>query len=727
VGRVEIVENPEDELIRHAVNTLVDYYGLKGWLVERPELEAGIVKDKWPDAFLVYGASSPVERTTGDLRALVEKLSGDKPVIYLPGVYLQSMTPPSRHETFYTSNPAWDGLARPAPEMTLALDGFFPLEPARRRLGVFLARDSIHDQGTSLGDPVSLSPDCYFYLRLATYFEELVTDRLRFAIAGLIAGRRVTLLPERDGINRSAYQDHLRQLGCRWRDEPDPVDYDPRTVQRADLRSFCAAVPGKIDRLSIPLQMSGFNVQPVGAEAELHAPGGETRPCSYSIFLLWELCDGDRTVEDIIGAIVDHVPGEPGKLAGDVDAGLNMLLALSAIELRRGYTDTNGRRHYADRRSAPVEVQVKSVRRSGDSIVLSADLKSPGGTESTLWFEVPERFARAVGKRADPFLLASLYTAMKSGRELIVRGGTVSESLLWNLDEYQQAFACSFSQYRAITVHAETCDDETTAGRPAISCYSGGVDSTFSVFHHSSAGQGTSQQPLGAALMVLGLDIPAQDRGGFVPLANAAERLLGAIDMPLLTLRTNIRTTCSAWEVFHAPFIASCLTLFNGGHSTGFIPSTFHYRSAVIEGSNPITDHLLGSRSFPIVNHGAAFTRFQKIEALVTRWPDAIDGIRVCWRQPVRSENCGRCWKCLQTAMCFHACGVTPASLSHVTDEDIAAYIQRSWLPSSEYNAFTGALDAVKRYGVRAPWTKVLKGRIEGLRQVPVPSASRRT
>lgn len=712
LGRVEIVENPEDELLRHAVNALVDYYDIKGWRIEPAELEAGAVKQKWPDAFIVYGASASAQPSTDELRETMNRLSAGKPVIYLPGVNLTSARPPSPAETFYGANPAWRAWTRPAPEPTLALDGFFPLEPARQALGIFLRAGSLHDPDLSLGDPLHLCPQAYSYMRLATYFEHIVTDRLRFAIAGLIAGREVTLLPDRDGMNQSTYRQHLAGLGCHWNERAEPVDYDRRAVQRAELRLFCSSLPGKMERLATPLRVAGFDVRPKGEEAEISLSGGGTRSCTYSVFLLWSLCDGSRTVKDIIAAVADHVPGDIRELAADVDAGLNALLALKAIELRRAYTDTNGRKHYIDHHSAPVEVRVNPPRPSDGNTVFAADIRSPGGIESELWFEVPEPWVESVAGRADPFLLASLYTAMSTGRDLVVRGAVASESLLWNIDEYQRAWASRYTQCRAIRIDVETSGDAVVPEQKAITCYSGGVDSTFSVLHHLRDPSAARSWPLGAALLVLGLDIPAQDRDGFALLAASAARRLESVALPLVTMRTNIRTTCAAWETFHAPYLAASLSLYSGGFCGGLIPSTFHYGNAVIEGSNPITDHLLGSRSFPIVNDGATFTRFEKIEALATRWPEAIDEIRVCWRHPVRSRNCGRCWKCLQTAMSFRACGADPSSLGHVSDEDIDAYIRRAWSPPSADSPFNRALEAMERYDVRRPWLDTIRKKL---------------
>lgn len=58
------------------------------------------------------------------------------------------------------------------------------------------------------------------YLRLAASFERIVTDALHFAVAGLMAGREVWLVPGLYHKNLGMYNCWLKDLGCHWMDEP---------------------------------------------------------------------------------------------------------------------------------------------------------------------------------------------------------------------------------------------------------------------------------------------------------------------------------------------------------------------------------------------------------------------------------------------------------------------------------------------------------------------------
>ena len=108
-----------------------------------------------------------------------------------------------------------------APDLALGLE-CGPYPAPRRRLGVHLRKDS--ERGIPRNwfsrDPIKLCRTPDEYLQLAARYESIVTDRLHFAICGLLLGRRVVLLPNSYHKNRSMYETWLRDLGCMFAPEP---------------------------------------------------------------------------------------------------------------------------------------------------------------------------------------------------------------------------------------------------------------------------------------------------------------------------------------------------------------------------------------------------------------------------------------------------------------------------------------------------------------------------
>lgn len=105
-----------------------------------------------------------------------------------------------------------------APDLALAFDG--PQYPsASRGVGLFLRRgweETPEQHERDLGDPAGIAGTVEDYLQLAASYEHIITNRLHFAIAGLLQRRRVTLLPNSYHKNRSVWAASLWQFGCQW-------------------------------------------------------------------------------------------------------------------------------------------------------------------------------------------------------------------------------------------------------------------------------------------------------------------------------------------------------------------------------------------------------------------------------------------------------------------------------------------------------------------------------
>ncbi len=104
-----------------------------------------------------------------------------------------------------------------APDLALGLD-WIPSAAATNDLGIFLRydRESAVASHRRASDPVELCRTPRDYLMLAADYRQIITDRLHFAICGLIAGREVAILPNSYHKNLSMHQTWLKALGCRF-------------------------------------------------------------------------------------------------------------------------------------------------------------------------------------------------------------------------------------------------------------------------------------------------------------------------------------------------------------------------------------------------------------------------------------------------------------------------------------------------------------------------------
>lgn len=108
--------------------------------------------------------------------------------------------------------------ARLAPDLAFAYLDDQPLPDAEHSTGVFCRDDLEGLQRSPTRDPARECQTAAQYVALASRYRVIVTDRLHFATAALVAGRQVTLLPNRYHKNRSMYETWLQDLGCLWSD-----------------------------------------------------------------------------------------------------------------------------------------------------------------------------------------------------------------------------------------------------------------------------------------------------------------------------------------------------------------------------------------------------------------------------------------------------------------------------------------------------------------------------
>lgn len=354
-------------------------------------------------------------------------------------------------------------------------------------------------------------------------------------------------------------------------------------------------------------------------------------------------------------------------------------------------------------------VWIEQPQQSAGQLTLSAVIELPGKRREVLWYRVPLEYEPMLTKGHDPFVLGTLFTAMREASDLVIHG-EVSPSLLRNLEEFQAAWACwKPDQYTKIEIRAEQEREQPLAGGTplAISAFSGGVDGCFTVWRHRTGHRRRGQRELEAGLLVHGFDIPLEQTEVFDRAAANAQRMLESLGVKLLRMATNFKQLKQDWEDVFGIGIASCLMFFQGRYAEGLIGSSEPYSSLVLPwGSNPVTDGLLSSLTFGVVHDGAAYTRTDKVREICA-WPEALRDLRVCWQGGRLDRNCGRCEKCIRTVLNFWAIGQPrPACMPYdVTDRQIKAI---TGLNAPQAGELEQILEVAHSAGVRDSWVEVL-------------------
>ena len=214
VGYVRPEGNVGDRLIELAMIQLFAEYGIRWriWQTDVPGDTDGL------DLLVFGGGGNMGTRYPGNVALRSRALESGLPVTILPQSFTSAEDRP--YERVFVRE---RGSLALCPEGVLAPDlalGIASADPPRPTftLGVFLRRDQERTGRKPLWarDPIRLRRDPLQYLALAARYRSIVTDRLHFAVAGLHAGREVTLVANDYHKNRSMHETWLAALGCRF-------------------------------------------------------------------------------------------------------------------------------------------------------------------------------------------------------------------------------------------------------------------------------------------------------------------------------------------------------------------------------------------------------------------------------------------------------------------------------------------------------------------------------
>lgn len=215
VGYVRPYGNVGDDLIQLAMQQLCAEFGVR-WGAWSPEAAASF-------DVLVFGGGGNMGaryRNNYDLRTAA--LTTGIPLVILPQTFTSSEDRPfARVYVRERESLRLCASGILAPDLALGLA--WPTPPAPTRdVGIFLRRDQERAgrKPWLARDPVRLCRTPADYLALAAAYRRIITDRLHCAIAGLHAGRDVTLVANDYHKNRSMHATWLEMLGCRFADSP---------------------------------------------------------------------------------------------------------------------------------------------------------------------------------------------------------------------------------------------------------------------------------------------------------------------------------------------------------------------------------------------------------------------------------------------------------------------------------------------------------------------------
>ena len=289
------------------------------------------------------------------------------------------------------------------------------------------------------------------------------------------------------------------------------------------------------------------------------------------------------------------------------------------------------------------------------------------GGEFPLSVTVPAEFA---GDPADlsPFVCAVLLLAMRRAEDLEV-DGPVAPALIERLPRIVDLYARWDPRLYRTRVAAEP-GAAPPARAAGIGCFfSRGVDSLYSA--------SSPRPPPGPLTHLVFCDRLEPIHGPAVRAEEIrlAEEAAAAIGLPLVVIESNVRELTDPvvrdWEDMAGAGLSFLANALAGGLGHVVIPSSDGAQTIGPNGTSPLLDPLFSTDSVEI-EHDVPRTRVAKVAWLARERPDLLPWLKVCFNEN-RSDNCGRCGKCLLTMLALVAAGVLERATAFPDEFDLDA------------------------------------------------------
>ncbi len=356
-----------------------------------------------------------------------------------------------------------------------------------------------------------------------------------------------------------------------------------------------------------------------------------------------------------------------------------------------------------------VAVAAEPVIREGEEQIVAARVSGVGDEPYRLWYRVPAEAALDEVAIGHALAVSVIAQAMAVGRDVEI-DLPLTRGLLWNLDEFQRAWETWHpDRFRRVALRPSALvDDEPfRPDRGVAMGFSLGIDSCYSALTLARAGERAT------LVAVRGLEVGLADDGrwdGMLKGIGACARSLGQSVAVASTNWEEIAAKRPGYLGYHLPIVA-VLALLSRGHGWGAVPSSYSYAHLTLPlETNPLTDPMLGRPGFPLRQHGAWARRIDKAAAIAA-WPEAMRHLRPC--DDIRPDGtaCGRCRKCVHSALMFASLGgAVPEGLGGRVP-DVAAIAALDVTPYARLS-LTESLAAADARGIAAPWGAAVAQRL---------------
>ncbi len=320
-----------------------------------------------------------------------------------------------------------------------------------------------------------------------------------------------------------------------------------------------------------------------------------------------------------------------------------------------------------------------------DKVIISAEITDTNKRKSSIFFEINEKYNKYVYSDASPFLAFVLFPAMKLGEDIYIEGSISNQ-----LSENTQLIMNTVSKWniglKKISIFAsEISMDKNNLGN--IGCFfSGGVDS-FSTYLKNKSDK---KKKINHLILVQGFDIKLNENELYLQTSNNIKEFADKEKIELITIKTNLREFTEyylSWDFAHGGALGSVALFLRNGFDIIYIPSSYQNKQLFPWGSHPDIDPKWSTEKMKIIHDGGSLTRLEKINKYIIKSPEALEYLRVCWKNVNGKYNCGKCNKCVRTMIELYVTDSLKRSKTFPSELDLE-FVRNLYSPTQGSSTF---------------------------------------
>jgi hypothetical protein len=297
--------------------------------------------------------------------------------------------------------------------------------------------------------------------------------------------------------------------------------------------------------------------------------------------------------------------------------------------------------------------------RSYDGICrLEAEIEFPEVTK-TVYFSFPEEYMDGLcDENADAFLAAALLYCMRRGLDIECRAPVSRPMLYWLEERMVKQLADNCEHYSRINIKAQPFDKIFDNKGYVGLCWSGGVDSFYSLAENMDAPKGF--RPTHLLNINAGVYEEPDIAGKFARSSEKTIRDAEYFGLKALNIDTNLHETFPDLYISVFGFrLGAALLAVQKSFRTGMISSSYELKYLGIDENVEgyyefLTQSSLSNRNITLRVPGVEISRIEKLRRLAD-FPPAHDRLFVCVKEEGR--NCCRCDKCARVISALDALG----------------------------------------------------------------------